>query len=184
MEILRRDSDSGSDSDSESGRAGDRDRAGSSDRAGNRHGAGGHPPGANGSPVPAPRGVTALLELPFVAADLALLRHLVSRRSEDAGLSDPRLSDFVLAVHEVASNAIVHGGGKGRILLDRADGGLRCSIADQGPGFTAPTPPGSLPAADEAEHGRGLWLARALADRFEVVVDAAGTTVTLVAHLS
>ncbi|MDG4858701.1 ATP-binding protein [Streptomyces sp. T-3] len=159
MEILRRDSEDDS------------------------HGASGHLPHLNGSPASTPRTVPPLLELPFVAADLALLRHLVSRRSEDAGLSDPRLSDFVLAVHEVASNAIVHGGGKGRILLDHGDGGLRCSIADHGPGLTAPAPPGALPAADEAEHGRGLWLARALADRLDVVVDAAGTTVTLVALL-
>ena len=142
-----------------------------------------HPAPANGTPVPTVRGRSALLELPFVASDLALLRQLVSRRAEDAGLSDARLGDFVLAVHEVASNAIVHGGGKGRIVLDHGEGGLRCAIADDGPGLTGPTPPGSLPAADEAEHGRGLWLARALADRLDVVVCAAGTTVTLVALL-
>ncbi|MGW5733821.1 MULTISPECIES: ATP-binding protein [Streptomyces] len=137
------------------------------------------------TPVAAP-GPTTLLELPFTMADLARLRFQVTRRAEDAGLCEPRLSDFVLAVHEVASNAVVHGGGKGRIQLAHTAEGLRCVIADSGPGLSRAEPCASatLPEADEAESGRGLWLAQALTDRFEVAVCATGTRVTLVALLS
>lgn len=136
------------------------------------------------APLPA-RGAP-LLELPFTMADLARVRLQVTRRAEDAGLCDPRLSDFVLAVHEVASNAVVHGGGKGRIELACTAEGLRCVIADSGPGLPREEPCGSpsLPEGDDAESGRGLWLAQALADHFDIAVREAGTTVTLVALLS
>ena len=147
----------------------------------------------NGTVTPSPSpDRTAPLELPFAIGDLARLRLLVTRRAEDAGLCEPRLSDFVLAVHEVASNAIVHGGGKGRIHLDHTDEGLHCVIADSGPGL----PPkdtdtdtntgfaNDIDIDDEAESGRGLWLAQALTDRFDIAVCDAGTTITLVALLS
>ena len=128
-----------------------------------------------------------LLEVAFLMSDLARIRLQVTRRAEDAGLCEPRLSDFVLAVHEVASNAVVHGGGKGRIHLSHTAEGLRCVVADSGSGLTRASPCGSasLPDdGDEAESGRGLWLAQALADRFEVTACEGGTTVTLVALLS
>ncbi|MFC8128104.1 ATP-binding protein [Streptomyces sp. NPDC057302] len=151
----------------------------------------------DGALGPAP-GRSTLLELPFTMADLARVRHHVTRRAEDAGLCDPRLSDFVLAVHEVASNAVVHGGGKGRIHLAHTDEGLRCAITDSGPGLiqqrrceSATLPEATVPEAtlpegpegDEAEDGRGLWLAQALTDHFHVTVHEAGTTVTLVTLL-
>ncbi|MCX4670601.1 ATP-binding protein [Streptomyces sp. NBC_01381] len=133
------------------------------------------------------------LELPFTIGDLARLRHQVTRRAENAGLCDPRLGDFVLAVHEVASNAIVHGGGKGHIHLDHTDDGLRCVITDNGPGLARPLNGHShghgidididSSVDDEAENGRGLWLAEALADRLDITVGDTGTTVTLVALL-
>ena len=46
------------------------------------------------------------------------------------GLIGSRLDDFVLAVHEIAANAIVHAGTGGRLTLQRAANGLRCLIAD------------------------------------------------------
>lgn len=130
-------------------------------------------------------GRATLLELPFTMADLARLRLRVTRRSEDAGLCEPRLSDFVLAVHEVASNAVVHGGGKGRLHLARTAVGLRCVIADSGPGLprVRPCASATLPDGEEAENGRGLWLAQALTDHFDLAACEAGTTVTMVALL-
>ncbi|MFE6161281.1 ATP-binding protein [Streptomyces sp. NPDC056486] len=133
----------------------------------------------------APAPGRTLLDLPFTMADLARLRFLVTRRAEDAGLCDPRLSDFVLAVHEVASNAVVHGGGKGRVQLTYMGNGLRCVITDSGPGMIRPKPceSATLPEGDDAEDGRGLWLAQVLTDHFDVTVCESGTTVTLVTLL-
>jgi len=71
-----------------------------------------------------------LLDVAFGWADFAKLRRLVSRQCADAGLTRPRLDDFVLAVHEIAANAIVHAGAGGRLILRRAANGLRCVVAD------------------------------------------------------
>ena len=78
----------------------------------------------------------------------------------------------MLAVYELACNAILHGGGAGRLMLSRADGSVRCQVSDDGPGFPdATTPDAFTPDAftpDSALPGGGLWLARQLTDGIEI----------------
>src|SRR5690348_9776485 len=81
-----------------------------------------------------------LLDVVFGWADSARLRRLVSRQCADARLTGARLDDFVLAVHEIAANAIVHAGAGGRLVLRRAAHGLRCVVADTAAGSIAPCP--------------------------------------------
>src|SRR4249920_3485883 len=71
-----------------------------------------------------------LLDVVFGWADFARLRRQVAKQCADAGLTGTRLDDFVLAVHEIAANAIVHAGAGGRLILRRAASGLRCLVAD------------------------------------------------------
>ena len=71
-----------------------------------------------------------LLDIVFDWPDCSRLRRLVAGRCAAAGLIGSRLDDFVLAVHEIAANAIVHAGTGGRLTLPRAVNGLRCLIAD------------------------------------------------------
>ena len=71
-----------------------------------------------------------LLDIVFDWPDCSRLRRLVAGRCAAAGLIGSRLDDFVLAVHEIAANAIVHAGTGGRLTLQRAANGLRCLIAD------------------------------------------------------
>ncbi|MGP3922960.1 MULTISPECIES: ATP-binding protein [unclassified Streptomyces] len=124
-----------------------------------------------------------LLELLFVGEDVPMLRRRLAECAARAGLGEPRRSDFVLAVHEVACNAVEHGGGAGRLLLYRGDGTLHCRVTDHGPGFSEdvipPDPPGML----AGEGGRGLWLTRQLTDRLEIAAGAVGAVVTLVMGL-
>ena len=47
-----------------------------------------------------------LLDILFSWADFAKLRRLVTGQCAAAGLTGTRLDDFVLAVHEIAANAI------------------------------------------------------------------------------
>jgi anti-sigma regulatory factor (Ser/Thr protein kinase) len=115
--------------------------------------------------------------LDFARDDLRTLRLDVTRFAQDNGLTDPALYRFVLAVHEIATNAVRHGGGHGRLELRRTRDQLRCRISDRGPGMP-PTRRHTRPALD-APSGRGLWLAQH-AGKLTWTSDDHGTTVTLI----
>lgn len=125
-----------------------------------------------------------LLEQRFTADCLALLRALVESTAAKEGLADDRLGEFVLAVDEIACNAVEHAGGGGHLVLRRLDGALECLITDTGPGFTLELP--ELAPDLDSTGGRGLWLARLLTDRLTIATGAAGAAgaaVTLLMHL-
>ncbi|MCC3653944.1 ATP-binding protein [Streptomyces sp. S07_1.15] len=125
-----------------------------------------------------------LLELAFGVEDIPGLRLRVGECAAEAGLAEPRRGDFVLAVHEVACNAVEHGGGTGQLVLEHADGALHCRVADDGPGFTADLVPAEAPGELTGESGRGLWLSRQLTDRMDIARGTVGAVVTLVMGLS
>lgn len=124
-----------------------------------------------------------LLDRHFTARDLPLLRVLVEDRAAWAGLSDARRGDFVLAVDEIATNAIEHAGGRGHLVLRRVGDELECSISDRGPGFTDAVIPDVLPGLDGAPTGRGLWLSRLVTDRLVISAGTIGAVVTLAMRL-
>jgi anti-sigma regulatory factor (Ser/Thr protein kinase) len=80
-----------------------------------------------------------------------------------------RGDDVLLCVSELATNALLHGVPAGRGFLLRlarhADGALRVEVHDSGPGEIRC--PDAAPDAN-AEHGRGLLLVAALADKWGV----------------
>ncbi len=131
------------------------------------------------------RTATCLLRRRFTARLLPQLRLLVEECALREGLAEPRRGEFVLAVDEIAGNAVEHAGGSGRLVLRRIGDELECRISDSGPGFSETVIPELLPGLDGAHHGRGLWLARLVADRFAVrpgdteVSGARGAEVTL-----
>ena len=87
-----------------------------------------------------------LLDTVFGWSDLGQLRHLVAVRCLAAGLAAAQVDDFVLAIHEIAANAIMHAGAGGRLILSRTGNGLRCLIADTTP--VIPNIPPASPALD------------------------------------
>lgn len=113
-----------------------------------------------------------LLEFDFTLEDVPRLRVLVDQYAAWAGLAEPRRGDFVLAADAVATNAVEHGGGGGRLLLDRSPGTLECTISDSGPGFAPSVIPELAPGLGGSHCGRGLWLTRLITDR--LVIDEAG----------
>jgi len=140
-----------------------------------------------------------LLDVVFGWADFARLRRQVAAQCAAAGLTGTRLDDFVLAVHEIAANAIVHAGAGGRLILRRAASGLRCVVADTIPKGTVSCPaprsadmretaaaavaeaePGEPIGADS---GRGLWLAATLADELSITSGPDSTIVSLYMRL-
>lgn len=136
-------------------------------------------------------GERRLLQRRFTARLLPQLRLLVEECAAREGLHEPRRGEFVLAVDEIAQNAVEHGGGFGLLELRLLPGELECRISDTGPGFSETVIPELLPGLDGATKGRGLWLARLVADRFAVCAGAdatsgtgrAGAVVTLAVRL-
>jgi anti-sigma regulatory factor (Ser/Thr protein kinase) len=132
-------------------------------------------PGHTHRPEPA-----ATLTRDFTADDVTTLRHAVAQFAADNGMTDVTRYWFVLAVHEVAVNAVRHGGGKGHLELWYADGHLQCRITDHGPGVPTNPHPGlswTRPATN-ATSGRGLWLAQRVC-QITTFSDGTGTTVGL-----
>lgn len=119
-----------------------------------------------------------LLQVEFDRDAITDVRHDVAGHASAAGLEGLRLDGFVLAVNEIMTNAVRHGGGHGVVRLWRTVGGLRCEVRDQGTGEPGRFNGHALPPT-EATGGRGLWLARTLCDSFDVETGLAGTRVEL-----
>ena len=113
----------------------------------------------------------------FDRSSITALRHAVASCAARAGLGAARLEDFVVAVNELLTNAVRHGGGAGRLTLRHTDGRVVCEVSDDGPGLSRPYVVASVrPSADEPG-GWGLWLAEELTDDFELTTGTRGTTV-------
>jgi anti-sigma regulatory factor (Ser/Thr protein kinase) len=122
-------------------------------------------------------GESLALDQAFDGDSLYALRAAVAAHGSQAGLSEGRTRDLVLAVHELAANAVRHGAGQGRLRLWAAHDAVRCEISDEGA-------PGEADAADaalwQAEPGHGLWLVRRIADSASVQSGASGTVAAVI----
>src|SRR5580704_7942627 len=58
-----------------------------------------------------------LLDQEFDSGTLYALRAAVQAHAGQAGLSEDRVGEVVLAIHELAANAIAHGAGHGRLRM-------------------------------------------------------------------
>jgi anti-sigma regulatory factor (Ser/Thr protein kinase) len=116
----------------------------------------------------------AALDQAFDSGTLYALRSSVQAHAFAAGLPERRTDDVVIAIHELAANAIQHGAGRGRLRMWPVAGGL-CFEVDDG------VPDAGDPAARwPYTRGHGLWLVRQVADRMVVSSGPAGTRVTVV----
>jgi anti-sigma regulatory factor (Ser/Thr protein kinase) len=113
----------------------------------------------------------------FDGADISGLRHLIARYAAAAGLTGQPLDDFVLAVNELVTNAVRHGGGAGGLWIWRSDDALVCEVSDRGSGIADGGPDGHLRPSPRVAGGWGLWLARQLSESMIVDTGADGTRV-------
>jgi anti-sigma regulatory factor (Ser/Thr protein kinase) len=138
---------------------------------------------ARTSPPPVPGAdVGPILDQDFDAGSLYMLREAVAAHTTRAGMPEPRAGDIVLALHELAVNAIRHGAGHGRLLIRAHDGALHCQVIDDGTpqaarAGTGPetqtTSPGHAPWP--SEYGHGLWFVRQVADQVSLQTGPNGT---------
>jgi anti-sigma regulatory factor (Ser/Thr protein kinase) len=129
-----------------------------------------------GAPLPEPPTVPWTFR--FDRVSLQAVRTLVADHAAAAGLAVARAAEFTLAAHEVASNSVRHGGGRGTLRIWRDGTAIVCEITD--PGHIGDPLVGRVLAAGRAEGGRGLWLANHLCDLVQVRSSATnGTTVRI-----
>ncbi|HEX7279980.1 MAG TPA: sensor histidine kinase [Solirubrobacterales bacterium] len=117
------------------------------------------------------------VSLGFGRTDLRTVRQAVASLARSVGLSSRRNEDFVLAVCEVATNSVQHGGGEGNLAIWRDGETLVCDIHDAGR-ITDPLVGRERPPADRVG-GRGLWIANELCDLVQVRSGEQGNHVRL-----
>jgi anti-sigma regulatory factor (Ser/Thr protein kinase) len=115
--------------------------------------------------------------LDFDAPGLPLVREFVAVHAGRAGLSGRRVADLQLATNELATNAITHGGGSGRVRVWRQDDRVVCEVTDQGRAL-ARLAGRTLPAPDSL-NGRGLVLVNYVSDLVRIHTGPDGTAVRL-----
>jgi len=111
--------------------------------------------------------------------DLSRLRHFVEEGAGRTGLADERLQDLLLAVNEVATNAVIHVGTPGLIRFwhDAEAMEVVCDLCDDGR-IDQPLVGrfGPYPLAVE---GWGLWMVNQVCDLVELRSGDWGTNVRL-----
>jgi anti-sigma regulatory factor (Ser/Thr protein kinase) len=126
-------------------------------------------------PLPDPPAAAAEYEVRLDA--LAAVRRLVGRFAEQVGLGGDRTDDLLLAVNEIATNSVRHGGGRGRLLFWQEPGMLLCEVRDEGR-ITAPLVGRERPGLGQVG-GYGLWVANQVCDLVQVRAYADGGVVRL-----
>jgi anti-sigma regulatory factor (Ser/Thr protein kinase) len=113
-------------------------------------------------------------------ADFTGLRHAVAAELRTVPAPRDLIEDFLLAVDEMTSNALRHGGPPVSLRLWVAPDRIVCTIADRGPGWDDPFAGyGPAHGNDLSRGGMGLWLARQLCDHVDITSDADGARVRL-----
>jgi anti-sigma regulatory factor (Ser/Thr protein kinase) len=125
--------------------------------------------------TPEPEEVPPLTSLP-PSIDARELRIRLLAEMSAAELSDADARELLIATGEVLANAHHYGGGVRALRIGRADQGFVCEVADHGPGLDDPLA-GYLPP--RPGRGAGLWVARQLTRRLEMISTERGLTTRL-----
>jgi anti-sigma regulatory factor (Ser/Thr protein kinase) len=125
-------------------------------------------------PLPAPPNDAMSLTY---RTNLSEVRALVFKRAIDAGLTEARANDLVLAVSEVAANTLRHTRSDGTLDIWHDQNEIVCEVHDDGT-ITDPLAGRRVPTPD-ASGGHGLWLVHQVCDLVELRSDASGTTVRM-----
>jgi anti-sigma regulatory factor (Ser/Thr protein kinase) len=127
-------------------------------------------------PFPSRSGAVSLT----FTTDLASVRALVRRCTQEAGLSDGRAMDLLIAVSEVAANTVQHARTAGTLDIWRDGDEIICQVTDAG--FIGDPLAGARAPRPGATTGHGLWMVHQVCDRVDLRSDETGTTIRM--HMS
>jgi anti-sigma regulatory factor (Ser/Thr protein kinase) len=119
------------------------------------------------------------LDLHLESADrLVQLRQGLRSWGAAMALSERDTDDIVIAVDEIATNALEHGEPPARVRAWSTTDAVFIRVDDQGR-IGIPATTGYVRPPTEARRGRGIWMARHLADVLTTHNSPAGTTVAM-----
>jgi anti-sigma regulatory factor (Ser/Thr protein kinase) len=116
-------------------------------------------------------------EISFGLADLPAVRRSVGDLAIRAGLARSRADELVMAVNEIATNAVVHGRSPATVQIWHRGGELIFEVSDSGDGI-ADVLAGQLTPSSVGLGGRGIWLTRLVCDAVEIR-NGSGCTVAI-----
>lgn len=102
----------------------------------------------------------------FAAGELADVRRFVARRAGMLGMASGRTELLVMALNELVTNSVVHGGGSGELLLWEDEGAVAAEVRDRGHIEDPLT--GRIRPDQQQTGGRGLWLVNQVCDLVQV----------------
>jgi anti-sigma regulatory factor (Ser/Thr protein kinase) len=130
--------------------------------------------GAQDDPLPDPPPDAAVLvyrDEPGSARDFA------RDRAKAEGLREPKITDLVIAVGELAANTLRHTDGTGSVRVWRSGSEVICEVRDGG--HIGDVLAGRLCPAADAGRGHGLWVVHQVCDLVEMRTNDSGTTLRL-----
>jgi anti-sigma regulatory factor (Ser/Thr protein kinase) len=127
------------------------------------------------APLPEPEHVLATMAID--RDTLRKARALVMHHATASGVSGDKLDDLLIAVSEVVTNSILHGGGAADLRIWHAEPSLVCEVRDSG--FIDDPLAGRVRPAIAGVGGRGLWLATQLCDLLQLRSSGAGNVIRL-----
>lgn len=104
-------------------------------------------------------------------------RSFVRDRAKAEGLREPRLTDLVIAVGELAANTLRHTDGTGSVRVWVSGAEVICEVQDSG--HLGDVLAGRLLPAADAGRGHGLWVVQQVCDLVEMRTTESGTTFRL-----
>lgn len=108
-----------------------------------------------------------IVEVPVLDTVADLRAHLRNRATAEGWLPPDRVEILVLALSEVATNGIRHGGSHRELRVWLNRGAVVCEVSDDGPRPPGPLA-GYLPPTPGVVGGMGLWLVSQICDALSV----------------
>lgn len=112
------------------------------------------------------------LEIASERSNIKSIEALMQKANEKFGLDEQEYGKMMIAVTEVAMNAIVHGnkenpGKNVRVFVEFDNKQMKIVVMDEGEGFDIQRLPDPTTSENILDlHGRGVFIARAMVDEF------------------